>query len=374
MIKFVNKYSDQINGYLFVLPAFLIIGLFGIFPVFFGMYMSVHKWKVFKGRFLGFENYQKIVGDIGSFWVFIFGLLVMIASYWVWSEFKNKFSNKIYCLLISLLLLVFSLFLINISWADMMAKGDEDFLNSLIYIFYYSFFAITTEVGLGLLIAFALYQKLKGKQLFQMVLLFPYITPAVMGGAVFFIIFGKAENSILNEFIGYFGYDPQMWLFDKRKLSEVLFGIKMEGFFAGPSLALTTSIFYGVWSYTGYYAIILLAGLSIIPSDLYEAAKAEGASRWQTFTKITIPLLMPIIFFLLLTGFINSFQAFNHILVMKTSSAGETMDVVTIEIFDHFWDRVKFGYAAAEGVVLFIILNVLAISQYVIFRKRLNYD
>ena len=374
MNKFVNKYSDQINGYLFVLPAFLIIGLFGIFPVFFGMYMSVHKWKVFKGRFLGFENYQKIVGDIGSFWVFIFGLLVMIASYWVWSEFKNKFSNKIYCLLISLLLLVLSLFLINISWADMMAKGDEDFLNSLIYIFYYSFFAITTEVGLGLLIAFALYQKLKGKQLFQMVLLFPYITPAVMGGAVFFIIFGKAENSILNEFIGYFGYDPQMWLFDKRKLSEVLFGIKMEGFFAGPSLALTTSIFYGVWSYTGYYAIILLAGLSIIPSDLYEAAKAEGASRWQTFTKITIPLLMPIIFFLLLTGFINSFQAFNHILVMKTSSAGETMDVVTIEIFDHFWDRVKFGYAAAEGVVLFIILNVLAISQYVIFRKRLNYD
>ena len=374
MIKFVNKYSDQINGYLFVLPAFLIIGLFGIFPVFFGMYMSVHKWKVFKGRFLGFENYQKIVGDIGSFWVFILGLLVMIASYWVWSEFKNKFSNKFYFLIISLLLLIVSLFLINISWADMMAKGDEDFLNSLIYIFYYSFFAITTEVGLGLLIAFALYQKLKGKQLFQMVLLFPYITPAVMGGAVFFIIFGKAENSILNEFIGYFGYDPQMWLFDKRKLSEVLFGVKMEGFFAGPSLALTTSIFYGVWSYTGYYAIILLAGLSIIPSDLYEAAKAEGASRWQTFTKITIPLLMPIIFFLLLTGFINSFQAFNHILVMKTSSAGETMDVVTIEIFDHFWDRVKFGYAAAEGVVLFIILNVLAISQYVIFRKRLNYD
>ena len=374
MIKFANKYSDQINGYLFVLPAFLIIGLFGIFPVFFGMYMSVHKWKVFKGRCLGFENYQKIVGDIGSFWVFILGLLIMIASYWVWSEFKNKFSNKVYCLFITLLLLIVSLFLINISWADMMAKGDEDFLNSLIYIFYYSFFAITTEVGLGLLIAFALYQKLKGKQFFQMVLLFPYITPAVMGGAVFFIIFGKAENSILNEFIGYFGYDPQMWLFDKRKLSEVLFGVKMEGFFAGPSLALTTSIFYGVWSYTGYYAIILLAGLSIIPSDLYEAAKAEGASRWQTFTKITIPLLMPIIFFLLLTGFINSFQAFNHILVMKTSSAGETMDVVTIEIFDHFWDRVKFGYAAAEGVVLFIILNVLAISQYVIFRKRLNYD
>ena len=374
MKNFFTKYSNQINGYIFILPAFLIIGIFGIFPVFFGMYMSVHKWKVFKGRFLGFENYQKILGDRSSFWLFILGLLILIFSYWFWSEYKNKFKNKFYVFLLSLVFLIISLILINYSWSIMMSTGDEDFLNSLIYIFYYSFFAITTEVGLGLLIAYALYQKLKGKQLFQMILLLPYITPAVMGGAVFFLIFGKAENSILNEFIGLFGYDPQMWLFDKRKLSEILFGIKIDGFFAGPSLALTTSIFYGVWSYTGYYAIILLAGLSIIPSDLYEAAKAEGASRWQTFTKITVPLLMPIIFFLLLTGFINSFQAFNHILVMKTSSAGETMDVVTIEIFDHFWDRVKFGYAAAEGVVLFIILNVLAVSQYVIFRKRLNYD
>ena len=374
MSRIFSKYSEQINGYIFILPAFLIISLFGIFPVFFGMYMSLHKWKVFKGRFLGFENYQKILGDISSFWIFIIGLLIMIASYWVWSEYKDKMKNRFYCFVVSSFILLISLYLINTSWANMMETGDADFLNSLIYIFYYSFFAITTEVGLGLLIAFALYQKLKGKQFFQMILLFPYITPAVMGGAVFFIIFGKAENSILNEFIGIFGYDPQLWLFDKRKITEIMFGIKIEGFFAGPSLALLTSILYGVWSYTGYYAIILLAGLSIIPSDLYEAAKAEGATRWQTFIKITIPLLMPIIFFLLLTGFINSFQAFNHIMVMKTSSAGETMDVVTIEIFDHFWDRVKFGYAAAEGVVLFIILNVLAISQYVIFRKRLNYD
>ena len=374
MSRIFSKYSEQINGYIFIIHAFLIISLFGIFHVFFVMYMSLHKWKVFKGRFLGFENYQKILGDISSFWIFILGLLIMIASYCVWSEYKDKMKNRIYCFVVSSFILLISLYLINISWANMMEKGDADFLNSLIYIFYYSFFAITTEVGLGLLIAFALYQKLKGKQFFQMILLFPYITPAVMGGAVFFIIFGKAENSILNEFIGIFGYDPQLWLFDKRKITEIMFGIKIEGFFAGPSLALLTSILYGVWSYTGYYAIILLAGLSIIPSDLYEAAKAEGATRWQTFIKITIPLLMPIIFFLLLTGFINSFQAFNHIMVMKTSSAGETMDVVTIEIFDHFWDRVKFGYAAAEGVVLFIILNVLAISQYVIFRKRLNYD
>ena len=374
MTKFINKHSEKITGYFFILPAVLIISLFGIFPVFFGMYMSVHKWKVFKGRFLGLENYNKILGDITAFCFFIIGLLLLILSYWMWSELKDKFKNKISLILLSVLTLVLGIYLININWNKMLASGDDDYLYSLIYTFYYSFFTIVFEVGLGLIIAYALYQRLAGKQFFQMILLFPYITPAVMGAAVFFLIFGKAENSFLNQFIGLFGIDPQLWLFDKRPITEVLFGIKIEGFFAGPSLALMSSILYGIWSYTGYYAIILLAGLSIIPSDLYEAAKAEGASRWQTFTKITIPLLMPIIFFLMLTGFINTFQAFNSIFVMQTSSAGNSMDVVTIEIFDHFWGRVKYGYAAAEGVILFIILNVLAISQYVIFRKRLSYD
>ena len=374
MSNFFRKHSEKVVGYSFITPAVFIIGLFGVFPVFFGMYMSLHKWKVFKGRFLGFENYERILGSIPAFFVFILGLLILIFSYWVWSEFKDKFKQKMYVVFSSLIILVIGLYLINISWGIMVTKGDDNYLYSLIYTLYYSLFTIIFEVGLGLVIAFALYQKLAGKQFFQMILLFPYITPAVMGAAVFFLIFGKAETSFLNQFVGLFGIEPQMWLFDKRPITEVLFGIKIDGLFAGPSLALTSSIFYGIWSYTGYYAIILLAGLSIIPSDLYEAARVEGASRWQTFIKITVPLLMPIIFFLMLTGFINTFQAFNSIFVMQTSSAGDTMDVVTIEIFDHFWGRVKYGYAAAEGVILFILLNVLAISQYVIFRKRINYD
>lgn len=374
MMNFYRKHSEKLIGYTFITPSVLIISLFGVFPVFFGMYMSVHKWKVFKGRFLGFENYERILGSLSAFWFFVIGLLFLILSYWVWSEFKDKFKNKLYVLISSVLILIIGIYLINSNWGIMISEGDDDYLYSLIQTLYYSLFTIIFEVGFALVIAFALYQKLAGKQFFQMILLFPYITPAVMGAAVFFLIFGKAETSFLNQFVGLFGIEPQLWLFDKRPITEILFGVKIEGLFAGPSLALTSSIFYGIWSYTGYYAIILLAGLSIIPSDLYEAAKVEGASRWQTFVKITIPLLMPIIFFLMLTGFINTFQAFNSIFVMQTSSAGDTMDVVTIEIFDHFWGRVKYGYAAAEGVILFILLNVLAISQYVIFRKRINYD
>ena len=95
-MKYFSKYSNQIAGYVFILPAFLVISLFGIFPVFFAMYMSVHKWKVFKGRFLGFENFEKILGDISSFWLFIFGLLLMIFSYWFWTEYKYKIFIQFY--------------------------------------------------------------------------------------------------------------------------------------------------------------------------------------------------------------------------------------------------------------------------------------
>ena len=74
-MKLFSKYTNQLTGYLFIAPAVFLIALFGIFPVFFGFYMSFHKWKVFKGRFLGFENYERILGDISSFWIFVSGLL-----------------------------------------------------------------------------------------------------------------------------------------------------------------------------------------------------------------------------------------------------------------------------------------------------------
>ena len=102
--------------------------------------------------------------------------------------------------------------IINHIWASIIEMGDDDFLYSLIYVFYYSFFSIILDVGLVLLITFSLYQKLKGKQFFQMILLFPYITPTVIGGALFFIIFGRVENFLLNEFVVFFGFEPQLWL------------------------------------------------------------------------------------------------------------------------------------------------------------------
>ena len=84
--------------------------------------MSVHKWKVFKGRFLGFENYERILGSISAFWFFVIGLLFLILSYWVWSEFKDKFKNKLYVLISSVLILIIGIYLININWGIMISE------------------------------------------------------------------------------------------------------------------------------------------------------------------------------------------------------------------------------------------------------------
>ena len=128
MNHFFQKHSDKINGYLLITPAVLIISLFGVFPVFFGMYMSVHKWKVFKGRFLGLENYERILGSISAFWFFVLGLLLLILSFWVWSEFKDRFKNKLLILFSSFIILLIGIFLVNINWNVMFAEGDEDYL------------------------------------------------------------------------------------------------------------------------------------------------------------------------------------------------------------------------------------------------------
>ena len=227
---------------------------------------------------------------------------------------------------------------------------------------------------MGLLIAYALFQKIKGKQFFQMFIFMPYITPAVMASTVFLIIFSNRETSLANNIIHFFGGSPQQFLADTRTLSEILFGLKLEGFWAGPSVAMMTVIFFGIWNHTGYYAVILLAGLGGIPKNLYEAAAIDGAGTIYMFKKITIPLLSPIIFFLAVSGFILSFQSFNHIYVMRTPLAGETLDVVSISIFDSFYGRNKLGYASAQAICLFCLIILLTVSQFLFFRRKIHYE
>ena len=132
---------------------------------------------------------------------------------------------------------------------------------------------------------------------------------------------------------------------------------------------MVTVILFGVFSYTGYNAVILLAGLTSIPGDLYEAAELEGATAWQTFRHITMPLLSPVIFFLVITGLIGTFQAFTHIYIMLGPIVNESIHTGVIMI----WRKIemgKFGYASALAVILFVLIILLTIWQFSLFSRH----
>ena len=145
----------------------------------------------------------------------------------------------------------------------------------------------------------------------------------------------------------------------------------VDGLF--PSLALTSIILYNIWVYVGYDTVILLAGLSAIPGHYYEAAKIDGANGWQVFRNITLPLVSPTLFFLSVVAVIGTFKAFNHIYIMRTPGARDSVDVLSIAIFDQIFEFQNAGYASAMAFLLFVAILILTLLQNRVLGKRVFY-
>jgi multiple sugar transport system permease protein len=121
-------------------------------------------------------------------------------------------------------------------------------------------------------------------------------------------------------------------------------------------MALVVIILYNIWTYVGYNTVIYLAGLGNVPREMYEAAEIDGANRWELLRHVTIPLVSPTTYFLIMMGVLGTFRAFNHIYVITTGRPlgfpqGTTM-TASILIFKNFWTGHRFGYASALAFVL----------------------
>ena len=365
---------EQLTGYLFILPSVAIITLFGFFPIGYAVYMSLRRWRVRKGPFIGMENYQKAIGDWQGALIFAAGIGILFLAYFVWvSALKSQSNRSTIIKFIAALLLIGAGFAVSSGWGRMLAAGDPRFLNSLPITLYYALGTVPLELALALVLAYILFQKIRGQEFFRMLYFLPYITPVVAAAVVFRTIFNPRNSSLANIALSTVGIDPQKWLFEPRPVNQLLFGLDIQGFFSGPSLALVSIIIFGIWTYVGYNTVIFLAGLGSIPSELYEAAEIDGAGNWQLFRHITIPLLSPITFYLALIAFIGTFKAFNHIYVMRVPSAQGTVDVASVTIFDTFYKANQFGYAASQAIILFIIILVLTFAQNKILGERVFY-
>ena len=378
------KRREWLTGYLYILPAVLVIGVFGLFPIGYAFYMSLYSWRVRQGRFLGLENYGDLMGSWAGGALFLGGVVIILLAHWLWTDaFKgtHKDSSAGRALRVGKVLGALTLLAAGVvfalGWGMMTESGDRDFLRSLEITLYYALGTVPLQIALALVLAYLLFQKIRGQEGFRMVYFLPYVTPVVAAAVVFRGLFSPREESFANQVLGVFGVAPQRWLFEATPVMELLFGglfarlgLELSGFWAGPSLALVTIILFGIWTYVGYNMVIFLAGLGGIPKELYEAAEIDGANGGQKFWSITVPLLSPVTFYLTVLGFIGTFQAFNHLYVMREPFARGTVDTASLVIFDTFYKRNNYSLAAAQSILLFVVILSLTLVQNRLFGKR----
>lgn len=207
----------------------------------------------------------------------------------------------------------------------------QSMLNTLIF----SVVVIFFRVGLGLAIAYAIYSTLvKHKSFFRAVYYMPVVTPMVAVA-----------------FVWKFMYNPQIGTINQ------IFGLDVN-WLMNPKTALLAVMIMTIWKDFGYAVVMYMAGLYSLPADALEAAKVDGASAWQTFRYITLPLLKPMTLFVVITSIISYIQAYVQILIMTEGGPGTATYLASYIIYDEAFVKYNFGYASALSFVLFVITAV----------------
>jgi multiple sugar transport system permease protein len=261
-----------------------------------------------------------------------------------------------------------------------LASGDTDYQYSLLVTATYSLGTIPFQLGLGLFLAYLLFYGItRGMSFYRMIFFLPYIAPTVATATVFTTIFSVRPTSLANQFVNVFGMQPLEWTKESNGIYQILAenilgtDVQLQPFLQGPSLAIVSIIIFNIWVFSGYNAVIFMAGLGSIPSALYEAAEVDGASRWQVFRHVTLPMLSPTTFFLTMLSIIGTFKAFSHIYVLRDFEARGAADTASIYIFDSFYNGGKFGYASALAFVLFGVIMILTLVQNRLSGERIHY-
>jgi multiple sugar transport system permease protein len=142
----------------------------------------------------------------------------------------------------------------------------------------------------------------------------------------------------------------------------------MIAFLGLPQYAMPSIAMINIWQYVGYTALLIFAGLQSIPGSVYEAASIDGASETQTFWKVTVPLLRPVLVFVIVTSVIGSFQIFDTIAITTKGGPVNATKVLNWYIYEQAFSRFNMGYATAISIVLFLILIFVSMVQMRIMR------
>jgi len=309
--------------------------------------------------------------SIGTHVVLItIGIILFYAAWKLWQSAVASDSDKGFVFKgLAALFLMVSGWIFVAELPPVIEAGDPNLWRGLVVTIYYAVGTVPFQLGIALVLSYLLFQNIKGREFFRVLYFLPYITPTVASAAVFRLLFIGHPSGLVNRFLRLFGISPLKWLWEPRGVFTLIangLGFHLPSWAGGPSLALVVIILYSIWTYVGYDTVIYLAGLGNIPNEINEAAEIDGASQWQIFRHITLPLLSPTTYFLSLIAIIGTFKAFNHIYVMREPEALKTVNTFSVVIFDTFFTDTRYGYASAMAFVLFaIILSLTYINNKV---------
>lgn len=233
-----------------------------------------------------------------------------------------------------------------------LVSKDDLFIKSLANTTYYALGSILIIVPLALLLALILHSpKLRFREFFRFLYFTPNITAGVVVGIVFGLVFEDKYGLLNNLLLAPLGVDNVRWLREARWIMPAI-------------------IILGAWKWTGINAIYFMVGLQNIPPELKEAARVDGATRWQVFWHVTLPLLRPILAFVLTIAIIGSYNLFAEPAILVgleggPNNAGMTM---TMYLYTRGFRELKMGYASAIGYSLAVIILVLSLIQLILIR------
>lgn len=229
-----------------------------------------------------------------------------------------------------------------------------DFLRSLGTSALYVLYTVPAGIVLGLALALLAHQALRGRRIFQLIFSSPLCISVATGSMIFLMLYNPVAG-VLNYLLAVLGLGPVHWLTEPR---WALFAVGLTS----------------IWMRLGFNFVLLLSGLQNVPTELYEAARVDGAGYLAQTRHITLPLLSPTIFFAAVVGVIHAFQAFGEVDLMTSGGPDGATNVVVYQIYQVAFKDFQFGIGSAQALILFAIILVFTYIQFWLGERKVHYQ
>lgn len=230
----------------------------------------------------------------------------------------------------------------------------SEFIEVILNTAEYTFFVVVIIMGISLLLALWLNKSTKFNLFAQAAIFTPHIIALVSISMVWLWLMDP-EIGFLNFILKFVGIEGIRWLQDSKT-------------------ALISIVIVSSWKSIGYYTLVILASLQSIPREIYEAAALDNSSKSKTFFKITLPMISPQLFFLLIVMTIGSFKVFDTINIMTGGGPVNSTNMLVYYIYEYAFVHMKIGYASAAGTVLLIIVGLVTLVYFKLLSKKVHYQ